>query len=44
MEKLTLIILAIVWISALIIAIISLANLYPNYVFSENRLIVHIVL
>ena len=42
MKKTALIILAIVWISALIILIISLTNLYPNNVFSEHRLIVGI--
>tara|TARA_R110002096_G_scaffold419055_1_gene623479 strand:- start:4 stop:207 length:204 start_codon:yes stop_codon:yes gene_type:complete len=41
-KKTTLIILALVWISALIILIISLTNLYPNNVFSEHRLIVGI--
>lgn len=40
MKKTALIILALVWISALIILIISLTNLYPNNVFSEHRFIV----
>lgn len=38
MNKITLIILALVWVSALIILIISLTNLYPNNVFNEHRL------
>ena len=40
MKKTTLIILVLVWISALIILIISLTNLYPNNIFSEHRIIV----
>lgn len=40
MKKITLIILVLVWISALIILIISLTNLYPNNIFSEHRIIV----
>jgi hypothetical protein len=40
MKKTILIILAIVWISGLIILIISLTNLYPNNIFSEYRLVV----
>ncbi|MBU2950908.1 hypothetical protein KO493_09375 [Tamlana agarivorans] len=42
MKKTALIILALVWISVLIILIISLTNLYPNNVFSEHRFIVGI--
>lgn len=42
MKKITLIIIALVWILALIILIISLTNLYPNNIFREHRLIVGI--
>ena len=42
MKKTTLIILGLVWISALIILIISLTNLYPNNIFSQYRLVIGI--
>jgi len=42
MKKTTLIIIGLVWISALIILIISLTNLYPNNIFKEYRLIIGI--
>ena len=42
MKKTTLIIISLVWVSALIILIISLTNLYPNTIFSKHRLIIGI--
>lgn len=42
MKKIILIIIALVWISALFILIISLTDLYPNTVFREHRSIVGI--
>ncbi|MBE7652430.1 hypothetical protein [Tenacibaculum finnmarkense] len=38
MKKTTLIAIGIVWVSALIILIISLTDLYPNTIFSKYRL------
>ncbi|MBJ2175878.1 hypothetical protein JBL43_16610 [Aureibaculum sp. A20] len=40
MKKAALIIVALVWISTLIILIISLTDVYPKNIFSEYRLIV----
>lgn len=42
MKIITLVMIALVWVSALIILIISLTNLYPNNIFKEYRLIVGI--
>lgn len=42
MKRIALIIIALVWISALIILIISLTNLYPNNIFKQYRSIVGI--
>jgi tellurite resistance protein TehA-like permease len=39
-KKISLIILALVWLSALNILIIALTNVYPNTVFSKHRSIV----
>ncbi|RAJ26693.1 hypothetical protein LX77_00948 [Gelidibacter algens] len=42
MKKIILIIIALVWISALIILIISLTDIYPNTIFKEHRSVVGI--
>ncbi len=42
MKKITLIILALVWISSLIILIVALTDIFPDNPFKEYRLIVGI--
>jgi len=42
LKRITLIIIAVVWISSLLILIISLINLYPENVFKDYRSIVGI--
>ncbi|MEG3656266.1 hypothetical protein V5097_02570 [Arenibacter palladensis] len=42
LKKITLIIIAVLWISSLLILIISLTNLYPENVFKDYRSIVGI--
>ena len=37
MKKIAFIILALVWVSSLIILIIALTDIYPNTIFSEYR-------
>jgi hypothetical protein len=40
MKKITLILIALIWISSLIILIVALADLIPNHPFKEFRLII----
>lgn len=42
MKKITLLLIALIWISALIILILSLTNLYPENIFQEYRIIIGI--
>lgn len=42
MKKIKLIVIALIWVSSLVILIISLTDLYPENMFKEHRFIVGI--